>query len=322
MVRFDNRQPFRIEADHIRIPRRVLSDICRFSAQYDDFEKLSHTFFLNYVQEKLPTLFDLPMKVRSLLEKGHRFVLLNKFSFLRDESRIRDFLILSLTSCIGRPTATDQVENRIIWKVTSETRLPEGHTRTVTEHNLEAELHTDTSYKDNPERYVAFFVVRRAECGGGLSYILDGRKLVGELAKSSPGKECLKALASYQYPFRVPTSFTRARREETAEVIFAPIISDTPLIRFRYDCIVKGFNCLPSYATKEALWAVDYFRKALTKSRRLTFDLNFGEILLTNNHEILHGRTAFTDMKRLLLRVRMESFSKGRTKKMTEAELS
>jgi alpha-ketoglutarate-dependent taurine dioxygenase len=34
--------------------------------------------------------------------------------------------------------------------------------------------------------------------------------------------------------------------------------------------------------------------------------LKAGDLLLTNNHEILHGRTAFSSTKRLLVRVRIQ----------------
>ncbi|HEY0377202.1 MAG TPA: TauD/TfdA family dioxygenase [Pyrinomonadaceae bacterium] len=307
MALLDKKEPFSIKADYIRISRGVLTKIQRLTTKYDNFEKLPCTFFREFVKKELSELFVLSSKIRSLLEKEHRFIIVNKLPFIRYKPEVRNFLFLSLASCIGRPTATDQNERKIIWEVTSRTYLPKGQMPTVTEHRLKAELHTDTSYKRKPEKYVALFVVRPAKDRGGLSQILDGRHFVDNIAKGKQGEECLKALRSLLFPFRVPTSFTKTRKEEEPETILATVISNTPLIRFRYDTIMDGFKCLPSYATKDALWAVNYFHKALEDSLKLTFRLNSGEVLFTNNHEILHGRTAFGDERRLLLRIRMEA---------------
>lgn len=307
MIPLVDKESFSISANSLRVSRRALAEIQRLSAQYGNLEKLPHIFFQDFVEKEFPSLALLSSKIRSLLGKGRRFVVLNKLPFTRYKPEIRDFLFLALASCIGRPTATDQVERKILWEVTSRSYLPESQIPTVTEHNLKADLHTDTSYKDRPERFVALFAIRSATDGGGLSQILDGREILRKLARSSDGEECLKALSSLPFPYRVPTSFTKARKEEEPETILAPIISDIPLIRFRYDTIMDGFKCLPSYATKDALWAVNYFHEVLENSFKLTFRLNAGEMLLTNNYEILHGRTAFRDIRRLLLRIRMDS---------------
>lgn len=320
MLPLVDEESFGVSADRLRVSRRVLTEIERLNAQHGNVEKLPHIFFHDFVEKEFPGLFLLLSKIRSLLVKGHRFVVLRKLPLTRYKPEIRDFLFLAVASCIGRPTATDQVERKVLWEVTARSYLPDMRIPTVTEHNLQADLHTDTSYKDRPERFVALLAVRAARDGGGLSQILDGRKLLLKLARSSSGVECLKALSSLSFPFRVPTSFTKAREEKEPEIILAPIISDVPLIRFRYDVVMSGFKCSPAYATKDALWAVNYFHESLESSRKLTFKLNSGEILFTNNYEILHGRTAFKDMRRLLLRVRMESLSESASDIFPESE--
>ena len=295
-----------VTADHVTIPTRALTEIRGYLYQYENLEALPYTFYRDFVQRQLPELSDFSARVRASLEGGDRFLKVGNVPFVNYEERIRGFLILSLTSSIGIPTPTDQVDRKIIWEVGSEKYLPPGHTPTVTEHNLKAELHTDSSFKHEPERYVSFFVVRPASDNGGVTEIVDGRKLLQSLAEDSEGVRCLNLLRSLTYPFRVPTSFTRNRKEDEYEHSLAAIISAGPLIRFRRDTLMAGFKCLPAFATADALWAVNYFFGALKSFKKLTFKLKAGEALLTNNHEILHGRTAFRDRKRLLLRVRME----------------
>ena len=151
------------------------------------------------------------------------------------------------------------------------------------------------------------FAIRQAR-KGGLTTILDGRKVIYYLNKTKKGRKCTKILSSNLFPFRVPTAYTKQRSENVPEVIFAPIISKKPLVRFRFDTLSNGFECFPKMRKPEIMWAIDCFNRYIGKHpEKLIFCLNKGEILITNNHEILHGRTAFNDKKRLLLRIRIAS---------------
>ena len=80
-----------------------------------------------------------------------------------------------------------------------------------------------------------------------------------------------------------------------------------PLIRFRLDTIEAGFKCCPELATPERLWALDYFNKfSQSYQNRIELKLTDGDIIFVNNHRVLHGRTAFSNNDRLLLRVRID----------------
>ncbi len=303
-MRLVDKEANSITAGYVKVRENVMSDIRNYISNRNDF----HTFpldpsFCEFVRQKLPQLSELASGIRYRLENNRRFVIVDDYPLPHDEIGARNFLFLALMSCIGKPTPTDKAGKEIIWEVTPRTHLPDGYTPTITEHNQAAELHTDSSYVDVPERYVALFVIRPAK-EGGLSHILDGREFLSTLSESRQGRECVNVLRSVPCPSRVPTAFTENCMEEEPELALHRIISDSPLIRYRYDTIRAGFKCEPSYASSEVQWAVDYFHHALARHGKYTFSLNSGDILLANNHEILHGRTAFKDKNRLLLRIR------------------
>ena len=101
----------------------------------------------------------------------------------------------------------------------------------------------------------------------------------------------------------MPAAFAN---QNQSEIIQAPVLADAPLIRFRVDTLMKGFKYYPELATPERLWAVKYFEQAISNYRdKLKFKLNDGDVVFFNNHTMLHGRTAFSDRKRLLLRIRI-----------------
>jgi alpha-ketoglutarate-dependent taurine dioxygenase len=109
------------------------------------------------------------------------------------------------------------------------------------------------------------------------------------------------------FPFRVPDSFISSRSGNENEYIRAPILAENdPLIRFRYDSIIEGFSLDSALDHTEASWALGFVRDVINDYRNPVLWLEAGDLLLTNNHEILHGRTSFSSMKRLLVRVRIQ----------------
>lgn len=266
-------------------------------------ESLEQNFLRSKIKSNLPELFDFSQKIKKRLEEKERFVIVQNFPFLEESKKLRDATVFSLCLCIGKPTPTDVHENKIIWDVAP--RIPKkNYTTTFSENYSEAGLHTDNQYRKKPERYVALFVVQAAK-KGGINFVVDGKEVIRKLKISSEGKKCVGILESNKFPFRVPTAYTKRRRENTPEIIFKPIISGNS-VRFRLDTIMGGFECCPNFATPGRLWAVNYFSKYLENyPRKFFIKLKNGEILFVNNHEILHGRTSFKDAKRHLLRVRI-----------------
>ncbi|MBI2451607.1 TauD/TfdA family dioxygenase [Candidatus Pacearchaeota archaeon] len=296
-----------IDASNLILPDKVLKLFLILYKKYPNI-RINNPLLYNALRKniivKWPELFKFTKEVRRKLETNNRFVVIRRFPFLQYSSYIRDFLALSFALCIGRPTPTDVHDEKIIWNITP--RKVE-YAPTISENSALAGLHTDSQYRKNPEKYVMLFAVRRAR-KGGLTTILDGKRAIYTLRKKSEGRKCVKILSSNLFPFRVPTAYTKQRSENVPEVIFAPIIAKKPLVRFRFDTLSNGFECCPKMRKPEIIWAINYFNRYVEKHpEKLIFGLNKGEILITNNHEILHGRTAFNDKKRLLLRIRIAS---------------
>ncbi len=76
--------------------------------------------------------------------------------------------------------------------------------------------------------------------------------------------------------------------------MFASVVDKIPLLRYRHDVMVDPES--PRQLSEEQLSALTFFSKTLDVFQRMSFSLAAGDMLLTNNHEILHGRTGFTDI--------------------------
>lgn len=213
-------------------------------------------------------------------------------------------LMLEFCSSLGVPTATDPERGTIIWEVTPRKHLPSNHSPTITENAIFADLHTDSSYMPQPEQFVSFMMLHPAEDGGGETFYVDGEAAIKWLEQSAHGSATLRILRETKYLFRVPTSFTRLQSDLTPEWVEAPLLADVPLIRYRRDSLQEGFEAAPerfSDAEKLAAWAFGDALQSLPQERRY---LERGDLLILNNHRLLHGRTAFSDLSRLMLRCR------------------
>jgi alpha-ketoglutarate-dependent taurine dioxygenase len=299
----------RIDAAGITMSKHVLSCVRNYMSMnplYDQYPLPMS--FPSFVRQCLPELAEFASGVKSLLQQeGQRAVVVESFPCLANDVSVRNFLLLSFTSCIGQPSPSSPIDRRVIWKVTPARRLSGTYTPTISERTGAASLHTDSSYREQPERYVALLAVRPA-IDGGTTTIVDSQSLFERLLADRLGRICVELLRSLAYPFRVPTVFTKERNEAQPECIQYPIISHTPFVRFRHDAVETGFGCEPSLATRDALWAVDRFCRALKHVDPQRVRLRDKDLLILDNHRILHGRTSFRDRDRLLLRIRMSEY--------------
>lgn len=93
---------------------------------------------------------------------------------------------------------------------------------TFSEHDGEAEYHTDSQFYPDPEKYFSLWTIQHARDGGGVSGLIDGRKLIQFLENKSP--EALSTLRNELFPFRVPSVFTKDGHDSCVEVLQAPIL--------------------------------------------------------------------------------------------------
>ncbi|MCC3532422.1 MAG: TauD/TfdA family dioxygenase [Microcoleus sp. PH2017_21_RUC_O_A] len=53
--------------------------------------------------------------------------------------------------------------------------------KTFSKHNQQAPLHTDSQYRNQPERFIALMTICQANCGGGYTEIVNFRKILEEI---------------------------------------------------------------------------------------------------------------------------------------------
>ena len=254
-----------------------------------------------------PRLAELGQRLRALLESDYSGVVIPRFHLAHLDLDRRAMVLLALTLGLGRPTPTDRVERRIVWDVKSRTdTLGAGHVPTFSEHAYEADLHTDTQYFAQPERYLLLYFVKPAACGGGVSQLRDAGCLKARLAGTEDGRWALDLLSRQELPFRIPTTFTATRSPDTVEVTFARMFGTRPAIRFRTDTLARGLAVCPEYDTPELRKALAIVQAEVENLElRLDRYLDADSVLVVNNHETLHGRGEFSDHDRHAWRIRI-----------------
>ncbi len=247
-------------------------------------------------------------KLKNMLESDYSAILIPKTWLSHLDLGPRSFVLFALTLCMGSPTATDRIEKRVVWdvKARGDTMKP-GYLPTFSEHSYEAELHTDTQYFQNPERYMLLYFVVPSACGGGRSKIRDVSCVKRQLSLSENGRWALEFLSRQELPFRIPSTFTTTGSHDAVEVTFAKIFDRRPSIRFRADTLERGLEAYPLYDTPEVRKALSILSAELDETS-LLYDqyLDADNLLIVNNHEALHGRGEFTDHRRHALRIRID----------------
>lgn len=254
------------------------------------------------IKQQFPQLLALGNSIVGFLESEQGFVVVKNLPFLAHERLLCDWFFLALLTCIGKLTDRDDSQ-KLIWEVMHRGNTS-GREATFSELNVEAPWHTDSAFRQQPEDYFGLFVINSASVGGD-SLVMQVKQIMGSLQQSDEGLRCLEILRLEKFPFRVPPAFAGDRAED--KVILAPVIGESPLIRFRLDTILAGFKCCPELVTSGRLWALHYFNRFLeTYGLQSQMKLDEGDIIFINNHTVLHGRTAFEGSDRLLLRARLE----------------
>lgn len=259
------------------------------------------------VRRAAPSVASIAGRIRAALESDYSGILIPRIRLDHLDVARRSLVLFALTLCLGRPTATDRIERRIVWDIKARGQaLKAGHVPTFSEHAYEADLHTDTQYFSEPERYLLLYFVKPAACGGGVSQLRDMRCLKAQLERTEEGCWALDFLSRQELPFRIPTTFTATASPDTVEVTFARIFGNRPGIRYRTDTLERGLAAFPDYDTPEVRKALGILQ-AEVENRDLRLDsyIEADSILIINNHEVLHGRGEFSDHGRHALRIRI-----------------
>ncbi len=257
------------------------------------------------LQACFPELWQLALKINKLLRGGVAALIVEDLPFAQLDLARSKRALLAFASCIGRPVSADPHRRNLVWEVCPKSELPSDYTPTITEHCGDAALHTDSAFKRSPETYVLLFTYKPASDGGGLSQLLSAQRLLESLSESTDGRECIRLLREKRFPFQVPTAFTKKRLDSVVEWVSAPIVSGRGKIRYRHDLIVSALDHGVTSLLPESQWAIAYTARELEKLAPRSLSLHSGDLLVLNNQRVLHGRTAFEDRDRMLLRVRL-----------------
>jgi hypothetical protein len=219
-----------------------------------------------------------------------------------DEKRKGAFALAVL---LGDPTANIPFDH-VLWDVKNKGDEKSGHT-SFSENERKADYHTDSASLPIPEHFFFLYTVRAADCGGGISLLRDGRILKNQLEQTPTGREALRTLSETKLPKRISKLFKNHAEVADDGNFYAPVISvdREPMWRWRKHGLRKGLASNPEYDTPEVRRALatvsDLLDSAPDEIRTV---IPTDGILIINNHITLHGRTAFTDPERHLLRLR------------------
>jgi alpha-ketoglutarate-dependent taurine dioxygenase len=257
--------------------------------------------------ERAPFLSDLAADLRENLEGNYSAMVVPRMGLEGLPVPDRSALLFALSTCLGRPTATDKVNRRVVWDVkVREAKLKNNSISTFSEHPYEADLHTDTQYFPEPERYMMLYFITPAACGGGVSVLRDLHCLRRSLEATPDGLWALQYLTGRDLPFRIPAVFTETGTADKVEVTFAPIFGDRPALRFRTDTLRKGLELYPEFDTPDLRRALSILNAEVTNQDKLvSVSMPADGLQVLNNHEALHGRSPFLDYNRHVLRIRM-----------------
>lgn len=209
--------------------------------------------------------------------------------------------MVELCSTVGSLIEHNPREKDFVWEIRP--RLSRSSLKTFSEHNDKAPLHTDSQYRNHPERFIALLTLRQASCGGGYTELVDFRKVLQDLEKTASGSEVIQFISNERFPIAVPTIFQNHLEQQ---YIRQTLISESPLIRYRYDTLKAGLSLLDK--SKVSLYEKNlaFLDAAIQLSpHRFRFLSSPNEVIFLDNHRFLHGRSSFIDPDRLLLRTRM-----------------
>ncbi|MEX0270725.1 TauD/TfdA family dioxygenase [Leptolyngbyaceae cyanobacterium UHCC 1019] len=209
--------------------------------------------------------------------------------------------LLDFSSYIGSPVAHNLGMKDFVWEIGLKPNS--SLIKTFSEHSMTAPLHTDSQYRDKPEKYMVLLAVKQAKCGGGETHLVDFKQVLQDMKSSKEGKGVLKFISENQFPIAVPSVFKKDCQES---YIMSRLISDNPFIRYRYDILKTGISLIKTNNSHEFHKNLELFNRFIqNSSHRLGFQLLKNSLLIVDNHRILHGRSCFWDSERLLLRVRL-----------------
>jgi alpha-ketoglutarate-dependent taurine dioxygenase len=259
-----------------------------------------------------PQLAAVTDEMRALFDAGACGVMIPRLGLAHLSTDQRRKSVFALAVLIGNVTETEPDNHRVLWDV----KTAEEGARQFSHFSKapdEAQYHTDSTIVPIPERYFLLYAVTQAECGGGLSMLRDGREVMAALEQTEEGRCAVRTLRETPLPIRIPKAFRRKYGATASDgYSYVPVFAEKPMWRWRKDKIEQGLEKHPDSATPEVREALDTVAAQLADTtNELRQALPTDGIVVIDNHVAFHGRTAFTDRNRHLLRIRFHDIDQS-----------
>lgn len=260
----------------------------------------NHKFDYQYLLKKFGYKQYLGNWIRQYVNM-HGFLILQNLETEFSDFQSAKYFFTELSSYIGTLVSHNPGKQDFVWEI--KPKISKSVIKTFSEHNQPAPLHTDSQYRNQPEKYMALLVFKQANCGGGYTQLLDFRKVLLELRSNILGKQIVKFFSKEKFPIAVPSVF---QEEKGVNYIYSRLISNVPLVRYRYDTLKTGLSLINHSYVESFYENLDILNNFLQNSPFCSsFLLLNNEVIFVDNHRFLHGRTAFIDTDRLLFRIRI-----------------
>src|SRR5581483_1524982 len=254
------------------------------------------------LQEKAPRVAQLAHEVSRGFARRTMSMVVPSLGLERQPLEAQRTVLFALAHLLGTPTATEPRHRRVLWDVKA--RAPtHGQFATFSEDDSEAELHTDSAFRHDPEPIFFLYVVQAARCDGGMSYFANGARMRDALMRSARGRDALALLGATPVPFRIPPAFSRD--PGVPEYNAATVFGARPPIRFRHDVILRALDAQAEPGGAAVRDAVNLVAETALAVKTADQKLPTGSIVFVDNHDALHGRSRFSDTARHLIRVRI-----------------
>jgi hypothetical protein len=241
--------------------------------------------------------------IKEEVENGRGFSILKIDSTLIDNLHQITVAFWNLFTCLGEPLP-QYASGELIYRIESSEQSKASAPPLMSHYSkssIGGAFHTDGALLLRRPFFAGLICLEQASDGGD-SILIDVRNLYRELMVKRP--DVLRELEREYH-------FDCCGQIEGMETRPKPIISrigSSLLVQYLRFYITEGHRKTGVPLSREAIESMDIFDELMTQARfQFTYKLNPGEMLIMNNHLMLHGRKSFSDgdngkSKRLLIR--------------------
>lgn len=247
--------------------------------------------------------------VESFSSRGFRVVVIEELYQASRSTVDRNAFLLALGLALGYPTPSDRRVSNVLWDV-KQKAVAVRDSLNFSGRMVDADLHTDSQYFPIPESYTLLYAVHRSKCGGGVSKFCTADDLIDTLSATQEGFEAYTTLRDHDVPFQIydPYFSDSLNLSEGVDALVFParVFGKDGSIRYRGEIINHGFRTTMGAAPQKLQAALRGLAECLThKIRTVEHILENDSLAICDNHRALHGRSAFSDPLRHLIRLRL-----------------